>query len=132
MNLGIDFLIEGIPELLRVNLLLTSLTIQRFRMSEEMSKKLQILLAPDRELKTFFPEVPVVEFRNSKSLKDYLVTAALPKMGNAGNPEPCGKGTCQVSDYIITTNTFTTKHVGKYLKFKVGFLTVTQKRFFTF
>ena len=34
VNLGIAFLNEGIPELLRVNSLLTLLIIQRFRMSE--------------------------------------------------------------------------------------------------
>ena len=34
VNLGIAFLNEAIPELLRVNLLLKSLTIKRFRMSE--------------------------------------------------------------------------------------------------
>ena len=96
-------------------------------------EELQIFLAPDNEDKIFFPEVPIVGFRNGKSLKDYLMRTALPKMDNAGGSEPCGKGTCQVCDHIITTNTFTTKaYVRKYLKFKVGPLTVTQKRFFTF
>ena len=81
MNLGIAFLKEGIPELLRVNL-----------------EELQILLAPDKEHKKVFPEVPIVGFRNGKSLKDYLVRAALPKMDNTRGSEPCGKGTCQVYD----------------------------------
>ena len=39
--------------------------------------------------------------------------AVLPKMDNAGGSEPCGKGTCQVCDHIITTNTFTTKACGE-------------------
>ena len=58
--------------------------------------------------------------------------AALPKMGNIGGSEPCGKGTCQVCDHIITTNTFTTKACGEVFKIQSGSLTVTQKRFFTF
>ena len=86
----------------------------------------------NKEHKKVFSEVPIVGFRNGKSLKNYLVRAALTKMDNAGGSEPCEKDTCQVCNHIITTNTFTTKHVGKYLKFKVGPLTVTQKRFFTF
>ena len=104
-----------------------------FQNIRSILEELQILLAPDKEHKKVFPEVPIVRFRNGKSLKDYLMRAALPKVDNAGGSEPCGKGTCQVCDHIITTNTFTTKaYVRKYLKFKVGPLTVTQKRFFTF
>ena len=61
-------------------------------------EELQILLAPDKEHKKVFPEVPIVGFRNDKSLKDYLVRAALPKMDNTRGSEPCGKGTCQVYD----------------------------------
>ena len=41
VNLGIAFLNEGIAELLRVNLLLTSVTIQRFRMSEAYCRNLK-------------------------------------------------------------------------------------------
>ena len=75
-----------------------------FRNVRSILEELQILLAPDKEHKKVFPEVPIVGFRNGKSLKDYLVRAALPKMDNAGGSEPCGKGTCQVCDHIIITN----------------------------
>ena len=63
-----------------------------------------------------FPEVPIVGFRNRKSLKHYLVRAALRKMDNIGGLEPCGKGTYQVCDHILTTNTFTTKACGEVFK----------------
>ena len=66
VNLGIAFLNEGIPTLLIVNSLLTPLTIQHFRMSDEI----QILLAPDKERKKVFPNVPIVRFQDSKTLKD--------------------------------------------------------------
>ena len=46
--------------------------------------------------------------------------AALPKMDNAGGSEPCGKGTCQVCDHLITTNTFTTKACGEVFKIQSG------------
>ena len=62
-------------------------------------QELQILLAPDKEHKKVFSEVPIVGFRNGKSLKDYPVRTKLPKMDNAGGSEPRGKGTCQVCDH---------------------------------
>ena len=46
--------------------------------------------------------------------------AALPKTDNAGASEPCGKGTCQVCDHIITTNTFTTKSCWQVFKIQSG------------
>ena len=91
-----------------------------FQNVRSILEELQILLAPDKEHKKVFPEVPIVGFRNGKSLKDYLVRAALPKMDNAGGSEPCGKGTCQVCDHIITTNTFTTKACGEVFKIQSG------------
>ena len=48
-------------------------------------------------------------FRNGKSLKDYLVGAALQKRDNGGGSESCGKVTFQVCDYIIRTNYFFNK-----------------------
>ena len=85
-----------------------------------MLEEFQILLAPDKEHKNFFPAVPIVEFRNGKSLKDYMVRAALPNMNNAGGSERCGKGTCQVCDLIITSNTFTAKVCGEVFKIQSG------------
>ena len=46
--------------------------------------------------------------------------AALPKTDNAAGSEACGKGTCQVCDHIITTNTFTTKACGEVFKIQSG------------
>ena len=93
-----------------------------------MLEELQILLAPDKEHKEVFPEVPIVGFRNGKGLKDYLARAALPKMDNAGGSEPCGKGTCQVCDHIITTNTFTTKAYGEEFKIQSGALNCNSEK----
>ena len=47
---------------------------------------------------------------------------ALPKTDNVGGSEPCGKGTCQVCDHIITTNTFTAKACGEVFKIQYGSL----------
>ena len=41
-------------------------------------------------------------------------------MDNAWGSGPCGKGTCQVCEHIITTNTFTTKACGEVFKIQRG------------
>ena len=40
-----------------------------FQNVRSILEELQILLAPDKEHEKFFPEVPIVGFRNGKSLK---------------------------------------------------------------
>ena len=47
----------------------------------------ELLLAPHKEDKKVFANVPVVVFRNAKSLKDYLVRATLPKTNQTGRCE---------------------------------------------
>ena len=59
-----------------------------FQNVRSILEELQILLEPDKEHKKVLPEVLIVGFRNSKSLKDYLARAALPKTDNAGGSEP--------------------------------------------
>ena len=68
-------------------------------------QELQIWLAPDKDHKNVFPEVPIEGCQNGKRLKNYLASAALPKMDNPGVSESYGTGTCQVCDQIINTNT---------------------------
>ena len=50
-----------------------------FQNIRNILQELHLLLAPEKEHKKVFPDVPVVRFHNSKSLKDYLVRAAVPK-----------------------------------------------------
>ena len=61
-----------------------------FKNIRNILQKLHLLLAPDKQHKMVYPDVPVVGLRNGKSLKDYLVTAALPKSNETGRCEPCG------------------------------------------
>ena len=56
----------------------------RFIYIPDIFQELHLLLAPDKEHKKVFPDVPVVGFCNGKSLKDYLVRAALPKTNETG------------------------------------------------
>ena len=76
---------------------------QVFQNIRNISQELHLLLAPDKEHKKVFPNVPVVELRNDNSIKDYLVRAVLPKTNETGRCEPCGKKTCLVCNSIIVT-----------------------------
>ena len=72
-------------------------------------QKLHILLTHNKEHKKVFPIVPIVEFRNGNSFKDYLVRAKLFKLEESGRCEPCDKKSCLVCESISTTATFTTE-----------------------
>ena len=83
-------------------------------------QELHILLTPHKENKNVFPDVPVIGFRNSRSLKDYLVRAKLSKLDESWRREPCGKKTYLVCDSISTTPTFTTEACQETSKIREG------------
>ena len=82
--------------------------------NRKILQELHFLLAPDKEDKRLFPNVPVVGFCIGKSLKDNLVRAALPKTRNIWE-----ENLFRLYKIIRTTTTFTTEACGKLLKFTV-------------
>ena len=72
-------------------------------------EELHISLAPNKEHRKVFPDVPFVGFGNGKSFKDYLVRAKLLKVDMSRRCKPCGKKTCLVCNSISTTTTLTTE-----------------------
>ena len=91
-----------------------------FQNVRSIMEELHILLTPNKEHKKVFPDVPVVGFRNGKSLKDCLVRAKLPKPEKSGRCEPCGKKTCLVCDSISTTSSFTIEACQETFKIQKG------------
>ena len=77
-----------------------------FQNTKTILEELQILLAPDIEHQKVFPNVPIVGFRNGKSLKDHLARASLPILNQTLGSELCGKRNCQVCQFIVNTDTF--------------------------
>ena len=67
-----------------------------FQNTKTILEELQILLAPYKEHQEVFPNIPIAEFRNVKSLKDLLETASLPTLIKTLGSDPCGKRNCQV------------------------------------
>ena len=51
-----------------------------FQNVRSILQELQILLAPDKEHKKVFTEIPIVGFRNGKSIKDYQVRKYFAKL----------------------------------------------------
>ena len=93
-----------------------------FQNVRNILQELHILLTPDKEHKKVFQNILVLGFRNGKSLKDHLARAKLPNVEITGRRESCGKGNCQVCDFICDTDTFSTKACNETFKIQSGVL----------
>ena len=102
-----------------------------FQNVRSILQELHILLTPDQENKKVFEDIPVVGFRNGKSLKDHLIRAKLPNVEIAGRNH-VGKRTVRFVTANAIQKLLPPKPVEKHLKFKVGYLTVTLRRSFIF
>ena len=91
-------------------------------------EELQILLAPDKEHQKVFPKVPIVGFRDGKSLKDHLVRASLPILTQTLGSEPCGNRNCQVCQFIVNTDTFSLITTDESFKINKGPLNCNSKK----
>ena len=65
-------------------------------------------------------DIPVVGFRNGKSLNDHFVGAKLPNIAITGRFELCGKGNPLVCDFVCDADTFSTKTCSETFKIQSG------------
>ena len=65
-----------------------------FKDARKILKELHVLLTPDQGHKIVFSEVPIIGFKNIKSLKDHLVGAVLPQVNREGRSKPCEEANC--------------------------------------
>ena len=91
-------------------------------------EELHILLTPNKEHKKVFPNMPVIGFRNGKSLKNFLVRATLPILNESRRYEPCGKKICLVCDSISTATTITREACQEIFKILSGPLTYDSQK----
>ena len=63
-----------------------------FQNVKKILAELHLLLTPDVAHKAVFTNVPIVGFKNDRSLKDHLVWAVLPKVDAEGRSKSCGGG----------------------------------------
>ena len=73
---------------------------------------MHVILAPDDRLKEVFPDVPLIGFKNNKSLRDHLVRSQLRDIEKTGKSEPCGgkRPPCLLCKNMKNTCTFKSKH----------------------
>ena len=63
-----------------------------FQNVKKILAELHLLLTPDVAHKAGFTNVPIIGFKNDRSLKDHLVRAVLPKVDAEGGSKPCEGG----------------------------------------
>ena len=97
-----------------------------FQNVRNILQELHILLTPYQEYKKVFQDIPVVGFRNGKSLSDHWVRAKLPNVEITGRS--VGKGIVWfVTLYAIQT-LLPPKPVVKHLKFQSGILNCNSQK----
>ena len=79
---------------------------------------MHVILAPDDRHKEVFPDVPLIGFKNNKSLRDHLVRSQLPDIEETGKSEPCGgkRPPCHLCKNMKNTCTFKSKHFNEVYK----------------
>ena len=79
-----------------------------FKDFRKILKELHLLLTPDQAHKRVFSEVPIIGFKNAKSLKDHLVRAVLPQLDREGRSKLCEgpNRSCVVCDSVKDTAKF--------------------------
>ena len=80
-------------------------------------RKAHTILACDKAHQKVFQDVPLVGFRKGKSLKDLLVRAKVPSLGEAkiGQSGPCFGKRCGVCPFVKNTQEFASKNGRKYV-----------------
>ena len=96
------------PRVVKDNLLTFNISYYpQFRKLKEILKETHILLTPNEEHKRVFTDVPIVGFKNNKSLKGHLVNSSLKHISlNDGKSQKCNGNRCDVCSLIQETSVF--------------------------
>ena len=100
-----------------------------FQNTKTILEELQVLLAPDKQHQKVFSNVPIVGFHNGKSLKDHLVRASLPILTQTLGSESCGKRNCQVCQFTVNADMFSSITTDETFKINKGPLNCNSKKF---
>ena len=80
-----------------------------FKGVKKILKGLHLLLTVDQANGRVFSDVPIISFKNTKSLKDHLVRAALPQLDREWISKPCegANRSFEVCESVKNTTNFT-------------------------
>ena len=75
----------------------------------QILKDLHFLLTVDQANGRVFSNVPIIGFKNAKSLKNHLVRTALPQLDREWISKPCecANRSCEVCESVKNTTRFT-------------------------
>ena len=90
------------------------------RDTRKVLENIHLLLAPDGKHREVFEEIPMVGFRNAKSLKDFLVRAKLPKENVTLGCFKCKKCNCQICNILEESATFTDRAQSRVYDIRQG------------
>ena len=90
------------------------------RETRNILENVHLLLTPDGKHRDVFQEIPLVGFRNAKSLKDFLVRAKLPKETVTFGCFKCNKCNCQICNLLEESTSFTDKAKSREFKIRQG------------
>ena len=106
-----------------------------FQNVKKILAELHLLLTPDVAHKAVFTNVPIIGFKNDRSLKDHLFRAVLPKVDAEGRSKPCrrNKRSCEVCKSVNDASHFKILIIsififGQYFS-KLVFIVCWAKRF---
>ena len=94
-----------------------------FSKMKSILSDIHLLLTPDSEHRKVFEDIPLVGFKNGKSLKNYLVRAKVPKIYSPDNLPgsfKCKSKRCEVCTFMKETNSFKDISRDKTLSINVG------------
>ena len=76
------------------------------------------MLTPDVAHKAVFTNMPIIGFKNDRSLEDHLVRAVLPKADAEGRSKLCGgkKRSCEVCKSVNDTSHFKRRDTNETFK----------------
>ena len=76
------------------------------------------ILAPDDRHKKVYPDVPLISFKNNKSLRDHLVRSQIPDIEEIRMSKPCGRKRppCHLCKSMKDTCTFKIKRFDEVYK----------------
>ena len=88
-----------------------------FRNVRKILEELHVILASDDGHKKVFSDVPMIDFKNNKTLKAHLVRSQLPDLDEVGRSKPCGgKRPCHLCENMKDMSTFKSKHLNEVHK----------------
>ena len=88
-----------------------------FKTVRKILKELHLLLTPDQAHKKVFSEVPNIGFKNTKSLKDYLVRAVLPQLDRECRSKLCEGANVKYASQLKIPQNLRKESQKKILKF---------------